>query len=163
MRSVKLAVAAIAVAACLPGVPKATAADGFDLVVLGALGGIQDGNLSAFLIHPHGDGRAVTCDAGTLVNGLRVAEEKGALAGVTVPADSNLSRVGYVLTTARYWKGPIREFNLAVEKEDEKELVAFCPLEAKKVSAKRFEWHAKDFVPKQDLSVVYYTFQGGEQ
>ena len=100
MRSAKFAAAAIAVAAFLPGVPEAIAADGFDLVVLGALGGIQDGNLSASLIHPHGDNRGVTCDAGTLVNGLRVAEEKGAFADVTVPADSPQSRVGYMLTNA---------------------------------------------------------------
>lgn len=100
MRSAKLAAAAIAVAALLSGAPGATAADGFDLVVLGALGGIQDGNLSASLIHPHGDNRGVTCDAGTLVNGLRVAEEKGAFANVTVPADSPQSRVGYMLTNA---------------------------------------------------------------
>ena len=100
MRSARLAAAAIVVAALLPGVPKAKAAEGFDLVVLGALGGIQDGNLSASLIHPHGDNRGVTCDAGTVVNGLRVAEEKGAFAGVTVPADSSQSRVGYMLTSA---------------------------------------------------------------
>ena len=97
MRS-RFAVAPLALLAWLPDPPKAIAADGFDVVALGALGGIQDGNLSAFLIHPHGDSRAVTCDAGTLVNGLRVAEEKGALAGITVPADSSLSRVGYALT-----------------------------------------------------------------
>ena len=76
----------------------ARAADGFDLVVLGALGGIQDGNLSASLIHPHGDPRAVTCDAGTLVNGLKVADEKGALSGIEVPAGTDQSRVGHVLT-----------------------------------------------------------------
>ncbi len=76
MRFVRLAVAAIVMAAAVPDAPKAIAADGFDLVVLGALGGIQDGNLSASLIHPHGDNRGVTCDAGTLVNGLRVAEER---------------------------------------------------------------------------------------
>ena len=99
MRSARLAVAVLAVSALLPGAPRAIAADGFDLVVLGALGGIQDGNLSASLIHPHGDDRAVTCDAGTLVNGLRVAEEKGAFAAITVPADTDQSRVGYVLTT----------------------------------------------------------------
>ncbi len=74
------------------------AADGFDVVALGALGGIQDGNLSAFLIRPHNDDNAVTCDAGALVNGLRVAEEKGAFSHITVPADVPLSRVGYVLT-----------------------------------------------------------------
>ena len=72
MRS-RLAVAALALA-LLSGAERAQAADGFDLVVLGALGGIQDGNLSASLVHPHGDNRVVTCDAGTLVNGLRVAE-----------------------------------------------------------------------------------------
>jgi 3',5'-cyclic-nucleotide phosphodiesterase len=77
----------------------AGAADGLDVVVLGGLGGIQDGNLSAYMIHPHGDRRAVTCDAGTLVNGLRVADEKGTLNDVTVPADSALSRVGVVLTS----------------------------------------------------------------
>jgi 3',5'-cyclic-nucleotide phosphodiesterase len=57
----------------------ALAADGFDIVSLGALGGIQDGNVSANLIRPHDDDRAVTCDAGTLVNGLRVAGETGGL------------------------------------------------------------------------------------
>jgi len=98
MTIARLAVAAVAVAAFLPGAPPAVAADGFDLVVLGALGGIQDGNLSATLVHPHGDDRAVTCGAGALVNGLRVADEKGALAAITVPGDSAQSRVGYVLT-----------------------------------------------------------------
>jgi 3',5'-cyclic-nucleotide phosphodiesterase len=76
----------------------AAAADGFDIVSLGGLGGILDGNLSSYLIHPHDDDRAVTCDAGTLVNGLRVADEKGALASVEVPANSQMSRVGHVLT-----------------------------------------------------------------
>jgi 3',5'-cyclic-nucleotide phosphodiesterase len=98
MRSARLAVAVLAAWAFLPGAHRAIAADGFDLVVLGALGGIQDGNLSASLIHPHGDDRAVTCDAGTLVNGLRVADEKAAFAGIAMPADTDQSRVGYVLT-----------------------------------------------------------------
>ena len=75
------------------------AADGFDLLVLGARGGIQDGNLSAVLVHPHGDPRGVTCDAGSLVNGLKVADEKGALADLAVPAGSDLSRVGHALTS----------------------------------------------------------------
>jgi 3',5'-cyclic-nucleotide phosphodiesterase len=76
----------------------ARAADGFDVVALGALGGIQDGNLSAWLVHPHDDDRAVTFDAGTLVNGLRAADEKGSLDAVKVPGDSPMGRVGYVLT-----------------------------------------------------------------
>jgi 3',5'-cyclic-nucleotide phosphodiesterase len=75
-----------------------SAGEGFDVVALGARGGIQDGNLSAFLVAPHGDGRAVTCDAGALVNGLRVADEKGVFDAVALPANSPYSRVGYVLT-----------------------------------------------------------------
>jgi 3',5'-cyclic-nucleotide phosphodiesterase len=86
------------VSACLAAAPRAIAADGFDVVALGALGGIEDGNLSAWLIHPHGDNRAVTCDAGTLVNGLRIADQKGAFAEMTLAASSTQSRVGYVLT-----------------------------------------------------------------
>lgn len=89
---------AAAVAAGLSMTRPAVAADGFDVVALGALGGIEDGNLSAYLVHPHDDGRAVTFDAGTLVNGLRVAEEKGALDYLKVPAESKLSRAGTVLT-----------------------------------------------------------------
>ncbi len=64
----------------------AQAGPGFDVVALGARGGIEDGNLSAFMISPAGDGRAVTCDAGSLVNGLRVADEKGVFDAVDVPA-----------------------------------------------------------------------------
>ncbi len=78
--------------------PAAFAADGFDIVTLGALGGTQDGNLSANLIHPHDDSRAVVCDAGTIVNGLRVATERGSFDKIAVPTGSTLSRVGFLLT-----------------------------------------------------------------
>ncbi len=97
MRSWTFLLAAVA-AAIVPAAGGALAADGFDIVNLGALGGIQDGNLSANLIRPHDDDRAVTCDAGTLVNGLRVADERGALGDVRVPPGTAESRAGYVLT-----------------------------------------------------------------
>jgi 3',5'-cyclic-nucleotide phosphodiesterase len=76
----------------------AWAGEGFDVVALGARGGIEDGNLSAYLVGAHGQGNYVTCDAGALVNGLRVADGKGAFDDVEVPADSPYSRIGYVLT-----------------------------------------------------------------
>jgi 3',5'-cyclic-nucleotide phosphodiesterase len=76
----------------------ASAGEGFDVVALGARGGIEDGNLSAYLIGAHGEGNYVTCDAGALVNGLRVADGKGAFDQVKVPAGSPYSRIGYVLT-----------------------------------------------------------------
>src|SRR5260221_1598690 len=98
MKPRTLLLAATVTAALLSVTRAGHTADGFDIVSLGALGGIQDGNLSAYLVHPHDDDRAVTFDAGTLVNGLRVADEKGAFDSVKVPADSSLSRAGYVLT-----------------------------------------------------------------
>src|SRR5919107_3049577 len=70
---------------------------GFDVIVLGALGGIQDGNLSSYLIRPHGDHNAIACDAGSLVNGLKVAQDKGAFRDVKVPEGSTESVIGHVL------------------------------------------------------------------
>jgi 3',5'-cyclic-nucleotide phosphodiesterase len=99
MRAWRAAPVALAICALLPAMGSAKSGEGFDVVALGALGGIEDGNLSAYLIHPHDDDRAVTCDAGTLVNGLRVAEEKGAFDAIKVPPEAGQSRVGYVLTT----------------------------------------------------------------
>ena len=77
----------------------AAAAQGFDVLALGARGGIQDGNLSAFMIHPSGDPRAITCDAGAIVAGLIRADAEGTLDGIEVPSDSDYARVGYVLTS----------------------------------------------------------------
>ncbi len=89
-----------ALAAGLVAGPPARAQPGpaFDVVVLGATGGMQDGNLSAFLVRPANEPRGVTCDAGTLVNGIRVADERGAFADITVPPGSRYSRIGHVLT-----------------------------------------------------------------
>jgi 3',5'-cyclic-nucleotide phosphodiesterase len=79
-------------------VPTAALSDqGFDVIVLGALGGIQDGNLSSYLIRPHGDRNAIACDAGSLVNGLKVAEDKGVFKDVKVPEGSTDSVIGHVL------------------------------------------------------------------
>src|SRR5919107_2487965 len=70
---------------------------GFDVIVLGALGGIQDGNLSSYLVRPHGDRNAIACDAGSLVNGLKIAQDKGVFRDVKVPEGSTDSVVGHVL------------------------------------------------------------------
>jgi 3',5'-cyclic-nucleotide phosphodiesterase len=75
----------------------AMSGQGFDVIVLGALGGIQDGNLSSYLIRPHGDRNAIACDAGSLVNGLKVAQDKGVFRDVTVPEGSTDSVTGHVL------------------------------------------------------------------
>ncbi|WP_338029742.1 3',5'-cyclic-nucleotide phosphodiesterase [Gluconacetobacter tumulisoli] len=68
------------------------------VTVLGARGGMLDGNLSAYMIRPAGDDRAVLCDAGTAMGGLVAAGRTGALDDIAVPRGSGLTRPGYVLT-----------------------------------------------------------------
>jgi 3',5'-cyclic-nucleotide phosphodiesterase len=75
----------------------ALSGQGFDVIVLGALGGIQDGNLSSYLIRPHGNRNAIACDAGSLVNGLKVSQDKGVFRDVKVPEGSTDSVIGHVL------------------------------------------------------------------
>jgi 3',5'-cyclic-nucleotide phosphodiesterase len=78
--------------------PTAALSDqGFEVIVLGALGGIQDGNLSSYLIRPHGDRNAIACDAGSLVNGLKAAQNKGVFRDVKVPEGATDSVIGHVL------------------------------------------------------------------
>jgi len=73
-------------------------ATGFEVVVLGARGGIEDGNLTSFLIRPHGDDRFLACDAGTLTAGIEAADRRGAFADVKPPSGAPTTRVGYILT-----------------------------------------------------------------
>ena len=49
----------------------------FQLIALGVNGGVTDGNLSAYLVAPLNNNQYVSLDAGTLVNGLEKAIEKG--------------------------------------------------------------------------------------
>ena len=65
--------------------------------------------------------------------------------------------IGYVLKTARFWNGPIGRFRLVVDKGQANNIVAFCPLAAKKISETRFEWTATNFVPERDIDVVVFV------
>lgn len=75
----------------------ASAHTGFDILVLGARGGVQDGNLSAYMVSPHGDHRAILCDAGTVVNGLNEADHLGKLIDFSKSNQTALTPAGYVL------------------------------------------------------------------
>ena len=54
---------------------------GFDVTAIGVRGGLDDGNLSAWMIAPEGQAKAVMCDAGSLVNGIETARRLGTLRG----------------------------------------------------------------------------------
>ncbi|GBR37582.1 cyclic-AMP phosphodiesterase [Neoasaia chiangmaiensis NBRC 101099] len=68
----------------------------FDVVALGAHGGIVDGDLTAYLVRPVGDDRAVLCDAGTIMKGLEAAERKGSLNDIRPSPDLDKERPGLV-------------------------------------------------------------------
>lgn len=73
--------------------------------------------------------------------------------------------LGYILTTAKYWKGPIGEFNLIVDKEEPDPdngitgaVLSYCGMRDAEETDKEFRWSAKDFVPDKDIAVVWYAF-----
>lgn len=89
-----VATAALASSAAEERVPAKPA---FDLVVLGAAGGLAEDDLSAFLLFPIGGDAGVALDAGTLHAGIRAALRSGALAGLPLREDGALTPEGQVL------------------------------------------------------------------
>lgn len=69
----------------------------FELIVLGDSGGIQDGNLSAFLLRSASNPNYVALDAGTLVNGINRALAQGAFSRLNPQASSQWRVAGNVL------------------------------------------------------------------
>lgn len=69
----------------------------FELVVLGGKGGIQDGNLSAFLLRALSDQTYVSLDAGTLVNGINIAQQRNAFDELTLVQDPQWNTTGTIL------------------------------------------------------------------
>jgi 3',5'-cyclic-nucleotide phosphodiesterase len=57
----------------------------FTAIVLGAGGGLYEGDLSAFLLAPAGSTDFISLDAGTILSGLRRAHERGSLRGLEDP------------------------------------------------------------------------------
>ncbi|WP_049620523.1 MBL fold metallo-hydrolase [Frateuria defendens] len=65
----------------LGGVAATAHAAGFELVALGVNGGLEDGNLSSYLIRADDAPRYLALDAGSVLPGIRAALRQGALAG----------------------------------------------------------------------------------
>lgn len=69
----------------------------------------------------------------------------------------NIEWVSYILTTANTWKTPLEDFELIVEGK-KGDLISFCwdgPVE--KIGPEKFRAQVKDFVPKKDLKVYFYS------
>lgn len=74
---------------------------------------------------------------------------------------------GYIVKTAQYWHNTMDEFVLTVDKADKDvgnfDMVAFCPLGARKISDTQFQWTANNYWADRDIAVVYYKFYGSEE
>ncbi|WP_374663593.1 DUF4424 family protein [Acinetobacter sp.] len=65
--------------------------------------------------------------------------------------------LGYILTTGANWAKPIQDFKLTIER-DANELVSFCWAgKVKKMSDTQFQMTEKNFVPKQDLDIIFVS------
>ncbi len=63
--------------------------------------------------------------------------------------------LGYILKTGANWAKPIQNFKLTIER-DSNELVSFCwEGDVKKISPTQFQMVEKNFVPKQDLEIIF--------
>src|SRR5258706_4038032 len=70
----------------------------FVTIVLGAAGGLTEGNLSSYLLAPVGSSDFVALDAGALLTGLQRANSKGNLTDIVGTSESPLSVEGQMLT-----------------------------------------------------------------
>ncbi|NLR95241.1 DUF4424 domain-containing protein [Rhizobium sp. P38BS-XIX] len=64
------------------------------------------------------------------------------------------SWISYVLTTGANWSGPIKHFELTVDKGSSDNYVSFCGKDVKKTGATTFQMTAQDFYPEHDLDVL---------
>lgn len=89
------------------------------------------------------------------------ATKKGILALLRAQKPKNDSellerkQIDYVLTTGANWAGPIRSFELVLEKESPGQIVTTCFSGLKKTSPTQFLFSTKDFTPSSDLSVLF--------
>lgn len=58
------------------------------------------------------------------------------------------------------WRGPVGHYRLVVDKQHPTDLVAFCPLEAKKISPTRFEWTATNHTPGHVVGALFFSDTG---
>lgn len=69
----------------------------FELIVLGDSGGIEDGNLSAFLLRALDEDHYIALDAGTLVNGINQSIKHQAFSDLSLVNDSDWGMAGSIL------------------------------------------------------------------
>ncbi|MGY5806654.1 DUF4424 domain-containing protein [Rhizobium sp. LEGMi198b] len=64
------------------------------------------------------------------------------------------SWISYVLSTGANWSGPIKHFQLTVDKGSPDNYVSFCGSGVKKIGPTSFQMTAEDFSPEHDLDIL---------
>lgn len=70
--------------------------------------------------------------------------------------------IGYVLSSGRNWRGPIKQFRLVVDKGKAENMVSFCMNGVKKISPTQFEVRRTNFEPKGDLEILIVEWPSNE-
>ena len=70
---------------------------GFTCIVLGSGGGIEDDNLSCYLVAEKHSNDFICLDAGSLYSGIKKAEAAGLFDNIEVPESSNLQKSAFIL------------------------------------------------------------------
>ena len=71
--------------------------------------------------------------------------------------------IGYVLSSGRNWRGPIKDFRLVVDKGKPENLVSFCMDGVKKISPTQFEVRRRNFEPKGDLEILIVKWPSSDE
>ena len=67
-----------------------------------------------------------------------------------------LYTVTHLFASSGGWRGPVGHYRLVVDKQHATDLVAFCPLAARKTSPTRFEWTATDYTPGNAVGMLLF-------
>lgn len=80
----------------------------------------------------------------------------------SVPMAYSETWIGYVLSSGRNWRGPIKDFRLVVDKGKAENMVSFCMNGVKKISPTQFEVRRTNFEPKGDLEILIVDWPSSE-
>ncbi|EJZ20464.1 DUF4424 domain-containing protein [Rhizobium sp. Pop5] len=84
---------------------------------------------------------------------VRVAQQRFREAE-TSGANYTESWISYVLSTGSNWAGPIRRFQLTIDKGKPGSLISFCGSNVQKIGPTTFRMAAEDFDPDKDLDIL---------
>lgn len=75
------------------------------------------------------------------------------------PFSYDIYTVTHLAAPAGHWRGPVGHYRLIIDKGAATNLVAFCPLAAKKLSPTTFEWTTTNFTQDSSTGVLFFMDQ----